>query len=329
MPPRSDHHPGIHYEPRQFAKLQGYVSRRGHAIVNVRPYLPEEWAKDRARRDEAGVPKGVKFQTRHALALEMLDECGDRLPHGWVAGDDEMGRPGQFRRDLHAMNERYLLAVPSNTLARDQEVPPPEYSGKGRHPKVPFIRVDAWRAGRPEGSWGRVEVRDGEEGPLVVEALRRRVRARSETGGEGPDELLFITRVLQSDQTYKVNYYLSNAAADVALSELARVSKAGHRIEECFERAKGEAGLGDYQVRNWPVWHRHQGLALLAAWFLMEETRRGKNPDPRADVAADAGPDRELDRRDARPPHGREVLPPGYPLAPSQRAGALLLSYVS
>ena len=222
----------------QVGVYMGDVSRRGHAIVNVRPYLPEEWAKDRARRDEAGVPKGVKFQTRHALALEMLDECGDRLPHGWVAGDDEMGRPGEFRRDLHAMNERYLLAVPSNTLARDQEVPPPGYSGKGRHPKAPFMRVDAWRAGRPEGSWGRVEVRDGEEGPLVVEALRRRVRARSETGGEGPDELLFSTRVLQSDQTYEVDYYLSNAAADVALSELARVSKAGHRIEECFERAQ-------------------------------------------------------------------------------------------
>ena len=35
------------------------------------------------------------------------------------------------------------------------------------------------------------------------------------------------------------------------LAELARVAKAEHRIEECFERAKGEAGLGDYQVRNW------------------------------------------------------------------------------
>ncbi len=35
------------------------------------------------------------------------------------------------------------------------------------------------------------------------------------------------------------------------MGELARVAKAAHRIEECLERAKGEAGLGDYQVRNW------------------------------------------------------------------------------
>ena len=45
--------------------------------------------------------------------------------------------------------------------------------------------------------------------------------------------------------------------ADVSLSELARVATAAHRIEECFRRAKGEAGLADYQVRNWIAWH-HQ-----------------------------------------------------------------------
>ena len=51
-----------------------------------------------------------------------------------------------------------------------------------------------------------------------------------------------------------------------------------------LKRAKGEAGLGDYQVRNWIAWHHHQTLSLLAAWFLNQETRRGKNPDPRTDL---------------------------------------------
>ena len=120
----------------------------------------------------------------------------------------------------------------------------------------------------------------------MVEAVKRRVRARTETGGKGPDELLFMTRELQADHTYKHDYYLSNADPATPLAELARVAKAEHRIEECLERAKGEAGLADYQVRNWPGWHRHQTLSLLAAWFLTEETRRGKNPDPGADVAA-------------------------------------------
>ena len=55
------------------------------------------------------------------------------------------------------------------------------------------------------------------------------------------------------------------------------MSKAAHRIEECFKRAKSEAGLGDCQVRNWIARHHHQGLSLLAAWFLNQETQRGKN----------------------------------------------------
>src|SRR5450432_1761714 len=77
----------------QVGVFMAYVSGKEHALVNTRLYLPKEWAKDKGRRKEAGVPKEVKFRTRHQLALEMLQECGSALPHSWVAGDDEMGRP--------------------------------------------------------------------------------------------------------------------------------------------------------------------------------------------------------------------------------------------
>lgn len=309
----------------QVGVYMGYVSRIEHALVNVRLYLPDEWTKDRARCRAAGIPREVRAQTRHELALEMLAESGSVLPHAWIAGDDEMGRPEWFRRELRDRGERYLLAVPSNTLIRDQEVTPPDYSGRGRHPKNPFTRVDGWAGGLAEGDWTRIEVRDGEKGPLVVEAVKRRVRARTETGGEGLDELLFITRELQSDHTYKLDYYLSCAVATTPLAELARVVKAEHRIEECLERAKGEAGLADYQVRNWPGWHRHQTLALLAAWFLTEETRRGKNPDPRADVAPAQATDRGRHRSLAGRQRTEQAVPPQHPLVTPQRAGAVLL----
>jgi SRSO17 transposase len=299
----------------QVGVYMAYVSSVEQALVNFRLYLPEEWAKDRGRRKEAGVPKEIRFQTRHELALAMLAESGPDLPHAWVTGDDEMGRPAHFRRELADLGERYLLAVPSNTLIRDQEVAPPEYSGKGRHPKNAFVRVDAWAARQPEESWTRIEVRDGEKGPLEVEAVKRRVRARIETGGEGPDEQLFITRIIQVDRTYKFDYYLANAEPATPLPELARVAKAEHRIEECLERGKGEAGLGDYQVRNWPGWHRHQTLSLLAAWFLTEETRRGKNRDPRADVAAVEAADRGPDRFLARRQRVGQAVPPQHALA--------------
>src|SRR5947208_3621727 len=104
-----------------------YVGPSDHALVDVRLYLPKEWARDRQRRDRAGVPRTVRLRTRHALALEMLDEHGEVLPHAWVAGDDEMGRSTCFRRALAERQERYLLAVPSNTLIRDLAAEPPPY----------------------------------------------------------------------------------------------------------------------------------------------------------------------------------------------------------
>ncbi|HSO49450.1 MAG TPA: transposase, partial [Acidimicrobiia bacterium] len=262
----------------QVGVSMAYVSRKEHGIVDTRLYLPAEWANDRGRREEAGVPESITFQTRHGLALEMLKEGGGRLPHAWVAGDDEMGRPSRFRQELRTANERYLLGVPSNLLIRDLEVTPPEDSGRGPHPQVPFARLDRWCRALPEVAWPRIDVRDGEKGPLVIEAVKRRIQARTETGGTGPEELLFVTRGRQANGTSKHDYDFSNADPGTPREERARVAKAEHRVEECFERAQGEAGLADSQGRNWMAWHHHQILALLAAWFLTQETRRGKNP---------------------------------------------------
>jgi SRSO17 transposase len=308
----------------QVGVFMAYVSRKEHALVNTRLYLPKEWAKDKNRRKEAGVPKEVKFRTRHQLALEMLDGCGKALPHCWVAGDDEMGRPSGFRGKLRDRGERYLLGVPSNTLARDLDVPPPEYSGRGRYPKSPFLRLDRWQAALPKEAWTSIEVRDGEKGPLVIEVVRRRVQARTETGGTGPEELLLVTREAQSDGKFKHDYYLSNADPEEPLTELARVSKAAHRVEECFRRGKSEAGLADYQVRNWRGWHHHQTLSLLAAWFLNQETRRGKNRNPGVDGAAVAAVAGGLDR--GTPQGKRDVFAVSskHSLAPSHRASQAL-----
>lgn len=260
----------------QVGVYMGYVSRKEHALVNLRLYLPKDWAEAQRRRKKAGVPKKIRFQTRQELALEMLDEQGGSLPHSWVSGDDEMGRPSSFRLVLRGRGERYLLAVPSNALVRDLDTPPPPYSGRGRQRKSPFTRVDRWCQAQAKSAWTTIDVRDGEKGPLVIDVIKCRVQARTETGGSGPDEVLLVTRERQGDGSFKHDYYLSNAGVDVTLEEFSRVAKAAHRIEECFKRAKSEAGLGDYQVRNWMAWHHHQTLALLAAWFLNQETRRGK-----------------------------------------------------
>jgi SRSO17 transposase len=269
----------------------GYVSRRDHALVDVRLYLPKEWANRKRRRKKAGVPAEIRFRTRHELMLEMLDERGSLLPHAWIAGDDELGRSSWFRQELRSRNECYLLAVPSNTLVRDLTAADPPYGGRGPRPKVPFTRVDRWCLGIAEDAWQTIEVRDGEKGPIVVQGVRTLVQARAEGQASDAPEFLVVFRERQGDGTWKHDYLLSCAPVTTSLKEFARVFNAQHRIEESLKRAKGEAGLADYQVRTWEGWHHHQALSLVATWFLTQETRRGKNPDTRLDGSTSAPAD--------------------------------------
>jgi SRSO17 transposase len=271
----------------QLGVYLGYASRKDHALVDCRLFLPQEWARDQDRRLKAGVPKQVRFRTRHELALALLDEHGATLPHAWVAGDDEMGRSSWFRQELRRRGEAYLLAVPSNTAVRDLLAPAPPQTGQGRPRAVPFTRVDRWAAAQP-AAWQTLDVRDGEKGPLVVQGLRTLVQARTEGRVAQVAEWLVVFREQQSDGTWKHDYLLANAPLTTALPEFARVFKAEHRIEESLRRAKSEAGLGDYQVRTWRGWQHHQALALLATWFLTQEARRGKKIHPGVNGAAGA-----------------------------------------
>jgi SRSO17 transposase len=272
----------------QVGVFMAYASHREHALVDVRLYLPRSWARDRLRRKRCGIPKAVRYRTRHELALEMLDETGPLLPHGWVTGDDEMGRSSRFRAELRRREERYLLAVPSNTTIRDLEGAAPEWSGRGPHPKRAFEQVRAWARSLPPTAWRRIEVGDGERGPQVVELVATRVVARTDRGRIGPEELLVVIRGRDEIGATKQDYYLSNAPPATLPGILARVARAGHRVEECLQRGKSEAGQAEYQVRTWSGWYHHQALSLIATWFLVQERRRGEKGDAGADGAAGA-----------------------------------------
>ena len=204
----------------QVAIYLGYVSAQGHTLVDLRLYLPKAWTQDKARLHKAGVPKAHRgYRTRHQLALDMLEKNGPVLPHAWIAGDDEMGRPYWFRRRLAGLGERYLLAVPSNTLTRDLETAPPVTSGRGRRPQRPWQSVEQWSQALGDDAWQRIDVRDGSKGPLVVEVVKRRVVSRTPRRQQGHEEMLVVMRYRDRDnqQVVKVDYYLSNAAPETPL----------------------------------------------------------------------------------------------------------------
>jgi SRSO17 transposase len=276
----------------QVGVFMAYVSAVEHALVNMRLYLPKGWATDKSRRHKSHVPRQVRFQTRHQQCLDMLDESGHLLPHAWVTGDDEMGRSSAFRGELRGRNEQYLLAVPSNTLIRELDGFPREREEADAPRKTRFQRVDQWLKQLPEAAWQHVNVRDGAKGPLCVELISWRVEAKADGRRVGPEELLVVIRSCDEAGNRKHDYYLSNAPPPTSAEELARVAKAAHRIEECFQRAKGDAGLGHYEVRHWDGWHHHITLSMIASWFLNLETRRGEKKDARHYVVTGPSTDR-------------------------------------
>src|SRR5262249_57082423 len=101
----------------------GYDSLHDRALLAFRLALPKDWAHDKQRRAECHVPPEVRYQTRPEQCLEMLDLWGAQVPHGWVTGDDELGRHTRFRDALRTRGERYVLGVPCTTAVRDLEVP--------------------------------------------------------------------------------------------------------------------------------------------------------------------------------------------------------------
>jgi hypothetical protein len=149
----------------------------------------------------------------------------------------------------------------------------------------------------------RLTVRGGEKGPLEVDAMTARVRAKQD-GRIGPEERLVVIRSVDGSRT---DYALTDAGPEVPLPELVRVQRQRHRIEEFFAAGNGEAGLDHYEVRSWVGWHHHMTLAFVALWFLCLERRRigGENPGDHgvadaAGVHAAApapGADRGADRR--------------------------------
>jgi SRSO17 transposase len=274
----------------QVGVLLAYAGGGGYAPLDRQLYLPEDWAGDEARREKCHGPPEVASREKWQIALELLDRSLPGLAHGWITGDDEFGRASAFRAGLRLRGERYVLDVPCNTTVRDLERrrPPRKRAGVGRKREVRFVRADAWAAAQPESRWERIEVRPGEKGPLRVDAMTVRVRAKQDRR-VGPEERLVVIRPVGES---RVDYALTNAGPEVPLAEVVRAQRQRQRIEEMFGAGNGEAGLDHYEVRSWVGWHHHVTLSLVALWFLCLERREvgGENPgDDRATSAS--GPD--------------------------------------
>ena len=114
--------------------------------------------------------------------------------------------------------------------------------------------------------WLRLSAGDGSKGPRLFDWAQVELVGTPKAGWKLS---LVIRRSLeQGEKPAEVAYFLVFAPATTPLSEM--VSAIGSRwtVEQCFEEAKGEVGLDEYEVRSFHGWYRHITLSMLAHAFL-------------------------------------------------------------
>jgi SRSO17 transposase len=234
----------------------GYAGRHGRALIDRALYLPESWAKAPERRAGAGVPEDVRFTPKPKLGRAMLARAlGAEVPFAWVTADSVYGGAYALRRWLQDRGLGYVLAV----------------TGAQR---LGFERVEDWAEAVPPDGWHRLSAGDGAKGPRLYDWAYATYPSDAAPGwGKG----LLIRRPIA--EPAGLTFYLTHAPEAATLADLVRVAGTRWTIEACFEAAKGEAGLDEYEVRSWTGWHRHVTLAMLAHAYLAvvcEAAARGR-----------------------------------------------------
>lgn len=242
----------------QVGVFLGYVTPKGSTLIETRLYLPEVWAKSRQKRKAAKIPKEIRFQKKWEIIDDLLLENAPLLPHSWITSDSEFGRCGPWRDRLRKRNERYLLEIPKNLNIRPK--------CNGWFSPLP-IKIEDWLSGLSEADWQVFNVRDTARGPLFLKAVKVGVATWDEEDKTWRNEVLLVTQTVTKKPEFK--YFF--ASSDEPLSDLVKVACRRHAIEECFQRAKSDVGMGDYEVRSWVGWNHHMTLTMLALWFLEKE----------------------------------------------------------
>jgi SRSO17 transposase len=244
----------------QIGVFLAYASPKGRTFLDRALYLPEEWRQDQARCHQAGVPDTVAFATKPVLAKQMIARAlAAGVPARWVTGDSVYGNDGKLRRWLEEQRLAHVLAVSGNHYI---------WMGFQQQP----VAVVAQRV--PRKAWQRLSAGDGSKGPRWFDwaALRLPCFER------GWQRWLLLRRKV--DKPTELAYYRVFAPARASLQEVVKVAGTRWAVEECFETAKGEVGLDQYEVRSWAGWYRHITLALLAHAYLTVVRAQAQDNQP-------------------------------------------------
>ncbi|MFF5497830.1 IS701 family transposase [Streptomyces aquilus] len=269
----------------QIGVFAAYATSSGRALVDREFYLPKAWTSDRDRCRAAKIPDERGFATKGELARDIVRRCLTAgLPAKWITADEAYGQDWNFRHLLEQLDIGYVVAVPKSQQIKSL---------------AGIWRIDQLIAEAPGDAWQRLSCGDGAKGPRIYDWAAAKLPANIVFDPDPPTHHRWVMARRSLSDPADLAYYLAYAPASVEIAELARIAGSRWAIEECFQAAKNECGLDEYEVRRYVGWYRHITLAMLAHAVL---TALAAQPQADGDAAKGAA---ETDQPPSRSPWQR------------------------
>ena len=240
-------------------------------------FLPEQWAADRERCGEAGIPDDVVHRPKWRLAIDQLERAiGNGIQFKWVTFDEDYGQIPPFWFELDRLGQQAIGEVRPNFRCWPRR---PWYRSQNRaHASKRVDNVCRHSPAFTKQRWKRVRIKDATRGPVIWEVKAARVHLVDASNPDHnisrPTDRKYWLIVARNIRTDEIKYYVSNAPARTPLKEMLKVAFSRWHIEKWFERAKQEAGFGDFEVRTYTSLIRHWLCSRIAMFFLACETKR-------------------------------------------------------
>jgi SRSO17 transposase len=250
------------------------------APVAGRLYLPQTWTQDRARCSAAGVPEGVEFRSKPALALELIQQvAADGVTPAPVLGDEVYGSSSQLRAGLRQLGLEYFMHAGDELLAWTQ----PVKTRLGRkhwgvaHGEPEPVRVSALARPLTKEAWQAAAWRaaDGSKRQTRIAWLPVYLLSDLDTAtGAWPPTWLVVD--WPADQPHPFRLYTAWFKAAPNKNRCLQLSRGRFAVEQYFQRDKTDLGLDHYEGRSWRGFHHHLVLAAVAYLFVTAIYLRSK-----------------------------------------------------
>ena len=251
-----------------------------------RLYLPQSWAQDAERREEAGVPEEIRFQTKPEIALAQIRQAVENeVPHGVVLADAAYGTDNEFRAGVRELRLEYVVGVQSTMTVWEpgvEPLPAKRWKGQGRPPillrrdrKHQPVSVKELALRLPHSVWKDVVWREGIQRALRSRFAAVRIRpAHRDYWKSEPHAEEWLLIEWPREEPEPTKYWVSTLPAQTKLKALVKLAKQRWIIERDYEELKQELGLGHYEGRGWRGFHHHATLCIAAYGFLVCERNR-------------------------------------------------------